>query len=165
MNNRSDLDDAILDENDNWNGRNLLFTLGSNSQALKAILSLYASQSNRLLMLQKKESPLGQPYLVAVDTTQWKSFECMMLNYLFGKLFRRGPVKTFSKEKYLHDVIQGQSSFLFLPKGLDSGCQMIGSVIIFYKQGIYKQSICLNVFKNLEVQSGFYTSQRFRIVR
>ena len=34
LNNRSDLDDAILDENVNSNGRYLLFMSGSNSQVL-----------------------------------------------------------------------------------------------------------------------------------
>ena len=111
----------------------LLFTSGSNSQALEAIsLSQYTSQSNRLSTIQQKESPLEAAIYVAVDTASWRSFECRK-DYFFGKLFRRGPVKTFSKGKYLHDVIQRQSSFLFLPKGLDSGCQMAGSVLHIYK--------------------------------
>ena len=41
-----------------------------------------------------------------------------------GKLFRRGPVKTFRGGKYLYDVIQAQLSFLYLPKGLESVCQV-----------------------------------------
>ena len=96
------------------------------------------------------------------------------MDCLFGKLFHQGPVKTFRKGKYLHDVMQGQSSFytsqkvrlrlsddwechsyqqgkafdsmnlhkkqikkwyfktigfLYLSKGLESGCQMMGIVI------------------------------------
>ena len=51
-------------------------SLGSKSQALEAILSQYASQSNRLLMLQKKESPLGSAITDAMDTAPWRSFEC-----------------------------------------------------------------------------------------
>ena len=118
--------------NDNSIVTFVVHTSGSNSQALKAILSQYASQSNVLLTIQKKESPLGAAIKVAVDTAPWRSFECRK-DYLFGKLFRRGPVKTVRGGKYLHDVIQAQSSILYLPKGLDSGCQMTGSVIHIYK--------------------------------
>ena len=60
-------------------------------------------------MLQKKESPLG-----AAIKLPWTRHRGGVLNAgkdnFFGKLFRRGPVKTFSKGKYLHDVIQVQSS-------------------------------------------------------
>ena len=48
--------------------------------------------------------------------------------------------------------------YLFLPKGLDSGCQMPGSVIHIYKERLWF-SIVLH--KNW-VQSGFYTSQKVR---
>ena len=104
------MDDAILEDNDNSIVTNAVNTSGSNSQALAAILSQYASQSNRLSIRQKKESPLGAAITVAVDTAPWRSFECGK-DCLFGKLFHRGPVKTFRGGKYLHDVIQGQSSF------------------------------------------------------
>ena len=104
------MDDAILDDNDNSIVTNAVHTLGSNSQALVAILSQYASQSNRLSIHQMKEFPVGAAITVAMDTAPWRSFECRK-DCLFGKLFRRGPVKTFRGGKYLHDVIQAQSSY------------------------------------------------------
>ena len=70
------MDDAILEDNDNSIVTNAVHTSGSNSQALAAILSQYASQSNRLSIHQKKESPLGAAIIVAVDTAPWRSFEC-----------------------------------------------------------------------------------------
>ena len=53
---------------------------------------------------------MGAAIIVAVDSAPWRSFECRK-DCLFGKHFRRGPVKTFRGGKYLHDVIDGQSSF------------------------------------------------------
>ena len=53
------MDDAIFDDNDNSIVTNGVHTSGSNSQALAASLSQYASQLNRLSIHQKKESPLG----------------------------------------------------------------------------------------------------------
>ena len=105
---------------------------------LQYFLSQYTSQLNRLSTLQKKESPLGAAITVTVDIAPWRSFECSK-DCLFGKHFHQGPVKTFSGGKYLHDIIQGQSSFLYLPKGLVSGCQMTGSVIHIYKERLLIQ--------------------------
>ena len=100
------MDDTILIENDNSIAIIAVHTSGSNSQALAAILSQCASQSNRLATLQKKESPLGQPLQLL-----WTLHHGGVLNAgkdcLFGKLFRRGPVKTVRGGKYLHE----QSSF------------------------------------------------------
>ena len=104
------MDDAILDDNDNSIVTNAVHTSGSNSQVLAAILSQYAFQSNRLSIHQKKESPLGAAIKVAVDTAPWRSFECSK-DCLFGKHYHQGSVKTFHGGKYLHYVIQGQSSF------------------------------------------------------
>ena len=70
------MDDAILNENDNLIAIIAVHTSGSNSQALAAILSQCASQSNRLATLQKKESPLGAAITVTMDTALWRSFEC-----------------------------------------------------------------------------------------
>ena len=56
------MDDTILEDNDNSIVTNAVHTSGSNSQEFAAILSQYASQSNRLSVYQKKESPLGQPF-------------------------------------------------------------------------------------------------------
>ena len=58
--------DVILNENDNSIAIIAVHMSGSNSQALAAILSQCASQSNRLSTLQKKESPLGVAIIVAV---------------------------------------------------------------------------------------------------
>ena len=82
------MDDAILEDNDNSIVTNAVHTSGSNSQALAAILSQCASQSNRLSTPQKKESPLwGQPLLLL-----WTLYRGGLLNAgndcLFGKLFR-----------------------------------------------------------------------------
>ena len=120
------MDDAILEDSDNSIVTNAVHTSGSNSQALAAILSQYTFQLNRMSTHQKKESPLGAAIIVAVDTTPWRSFECRE-DCLFGKLFHRGPIKTFHGGKYLHDVIQAQSSFLYLPKGLESICRVTGT--------------------------------------
>ena len=100
----------------------MLFTSGSNSQALKAILSQYASQSNRLSMLQKKESPLG-----AAIKLPWTRHRGGVLNA--GKTTSSGNSSDEVHSK--HSVggntcvtsFKRQSSFLFLQKGLDSGCQ------------------------------------------
>ena len=101
------MDDAILEDSDNSIVTNAVHMSGSNSQVLAAILLQYAFQLNRLSTHQKKESPLGAAIIVAVDTAPWRRFECRE-DCLFGKLFRRGPVKTFCGGKYLHDVIQAQ---------------------------------------------------------
>ena len=98
---------------------------------------------------------MGAAIYVAMDMASWRSCECRK-DYFFGKHFRRGPVKTFSKGKYLCDVIHAQSSILYLSEGQNSGCQMSGSVI-HYLQGEAFDSMVLH--KNL-VQSGFYTSQK-----
>ena len=100
---------------------NVVHMSGSNSQALKTILSQCASQLNRLLTL-----PWWQPLKLT-----WTQNHGGVLNAgndcLFGKLFRRGPVKTCHGGKYLHDVIQAQSSFLYFPKGLESICRVTGT--------------------------------------
>ena len=70
------MDDAILEDNENSIVTNAVHTSSSNSQALAAILSQHASQSNRLSTRQKKESPLGAAIIVTVDTAPWRSFEC-----------------------------------------------------------------------------------------
>ena len=76
--------------------------------------------------LQQKEFPLGQPLKL-----MWTQYHGGVLNAgndcLFGKRFLRGPVKTYLGGKYLHDVIQSQSSFLYLPKGLESVCLVMGT--------------------------------------
>ena len=62
------MDGAILEDSDNLIVTNAVHMSGSNSQALAAILSLCAFQSNRLSTNQKKESPLGAAIIVAMDT-------------------------------------------------------------------------------------------------
>ena len=62
------MNDAILEDNDNSIVTNAVHTPGFNSQALAAILSQYASQSNRLSICQEKESSLGAAITVTVDT-------------------------------------------------------------------------------------------------
>ena len=69
--------------------------------------------------------------------------------------------QNISGGKYLHDVIQGQSSFLYLPKGLDSGCQMTGSII-----HIYKERLLIQCFFGQEIKKYNPVSiplKRFRI--
>ena len=55
--------------------------------------------------------------------------------------------------KYLHDVIQAQSSILYFPKGLDLGCQMTGSVIHIYKKRLLIQCFFVKTLEYKEPSS------------
>ena len=104
------MDDAILEDNDNSIVTSAGHTSGSISQALAAVLLQHAPQSNRFRLARRRNLPWGPPLLLL-----WTLHRGGVLNAendcLSGKHFRRGPVKTFRGGKYLHDVIQAQSSF------------------------------------------------------
>ena len=88
------MDDAILEDNDNSIFTSAVHTSGSDSQALAAILSQRAPQSNRFRLTRRRNLPWGPPLLLL-----WTLHRGGVLNAendcLFGKHFRRGPVKTF----------------------------------------------------------------------
>ena len=96
LNNRSDLGDAMLDENENSSGRYCCSRLGSYSQALKAIFyhNIHPSRID-CRRFSRRNLPWGQPF-----TLPWTLHRGEVLNA--GKTTSsenssvRGPVETFS---------------------------------------------------------------------
>ena len=131
----------------------MLFTSGSNSQALKAILSQYASQSNRLSMLQTKESPLG-----AAIKLPWTRHRGGVLNagkdYFFGKHFRRSPVKTFTRGNTCVRASMYNRVFYTSQKVRIRVVRCLGVSFISTRRGFLINA------QEILVQSGFYTSQK-----
>ena len=101
------MDNTILDENDRSIVTNADHTSGSSGQALVAIFH-YMDPSR--IGCEEGISHSGRCH-----SLPWTLHRGEVLSVgkdcFDGKLFHQGPVETLHGEEYLHDVIQGQSSF------------------------------------------------------
>ena len=73
---KAKIDDSILDEEDSSTVTNRAHSSVSNNQALAAILSQLTSISNRLSVVEKRDSPMQADMIVSVDSSPRGSSEC-----------------------------------------------------------------------------------------
>ena len=73
---KAKIDDSILDEDDSSTVTNLAHLSVSNNRALAAILSQLRSISNRLSVVEKRDSPMQADMTVSMDSSPRGSSEC-----------------------------------------------------------------------------------------
>ena len=143
FNNRSDLDDAILDENDNSSGRYCCSRWVQQPGVESNFDHIILSSRIDCCRVSRRNLPWGRPF-----TLPWTRHRGGVLNAGILLLRKTLPLRSsqnIHQRKYLCEVIHAQSSILYLSEGQNSGCQMSGSVIHIYKERFSIQWFCTRI--------------------
>ena len=132
FNNRSDLEDAILDENDNSSGRYCCSRRVLIARRWKQFFdhNIHLSRID-WRRVSRRNLPWGRPF-----TLPWTRHRGGVLNAGNTTSSENSSVEVQSKHSPEEIPVWGhaQSSILYLSEGQNSGCQMSGSVIHIYKE-------------------------------